>query len=57
MNIPKGDYSPSDFFKVVKQIMTTTTKVTKSSVSKSKVRNLWVKINGAKIRRYHRRTS
>ena len=57
MNIPKGDYSPSDFFKVVKQIMTTTTKVTKSSVSKSKLRNLCVKINGAKIREYHRRTS
>ena len=57
MNIPKGDYSPSDFFKVVQQIMTTTTKVTKSSVSKSRVKSLWRKINGAEIGRYYKRAS
>ena len=56
MNIPKGDYSPSDFFKVVQQIMTTT-KVTKSSVSKSRVKSLWRKINGAEIGRYYKRAS
>ena len=57
MKIPKGDYSPSDFFKVVKQVMITTSKVTHSSVSKSKVRNPKIKANGVEMGRYYKRTS